>query len=99
VPYKAFDGLVDSVSRYLSRLAPDEVHNLLPRDIDSLARVFPVLRRATARLPGPSLLQIPDPRELRRRAFAALRELLTRLGRHRHIVLSIDDLQWAISTA
>ncbi|HEX5660068.1 MAG TPA: serine/threonine-protein kinase, partial [Polyangiales bacterium] len=45
LPYKAFDPLVDALSAYLFELEPDELTALLPTNVDSLAWVFPTLRR------------------------------------------------------
>jgi len=96
VPYKALDPVVDSLSRFLNALPEDQARVLMPRDLWALARLFPVMQTVVDDLHGrgPAAVVI-DQVELRRRAFAALRDLLGRLADRRRVVVTIDDLQWA----
>jgi serine/threonine protein kinase len=95
VPYKGVDSLIDSLHRVLSRVAPQELEAILPRDIAAAEQLFPVLSdlgdvvRARRRI-----AVVPDQQELRRRAFAAMRELFLRLVDRAPLVIAIDDLQW-----
>ena len=93
VPYKAIDGWVDALSRHLMRLSDRGELGTLPKDVWALARLFPVLRRAPeigeAREPF-----VGDPHRLRRRAFAALRELLASLAQKQPLVVYVDDAHW-----
>jgi tRNA A-37 threonylcarbamoyl transferase component Bud32/tetratricopeptide (TPR) repeat protein len=95
VPFKMLDGVVDSLTGAIVGLPLQVAEQLVPRDLGSLVRLFPVLRRVprfaelAAQSPAP-----PDPQEMRRRGFAALRSLLGRLSRMRPVVIFVDDAHW-----
>ncbi len=96
VPYKAFDDVVDGLSRVLLKWDRAKTESILPRWTSLLAQVFPVLRRVEAIAESPRVEHAPlEERERRDRVFAALRELFQRLGDRVPLVLIIDDLQWA----
>ncbi len=94
VPYKALDSVVDGLSRFLSRLAPVEAARFLPRDWQALTRLFPVLNGIGPAAGRRGKVEVQEAQEVRRRGFAALRELLARLADQRTVVIFIDDLQW-----
>lgn len=96
VPYKALDGVIDSLTKYLMSQPDARAETLMPRDAYALARLFPVMLQIDAVFNSPQReIEIPDPATLRRRAFAALRELFARISERKTLVLWIDDLQWA----
>jgi len=96
VPYKALDGVVDSLTKYLMSLPDAKAEALMPREILALARLFPVMLQVDCVFNAPHHQhEIPDPFTLRRKAFAALRELLGRISDRQPLVLYIDDLQWS----
>jgi serine/threonine protein kinase/tetratricopeptide (TPR) repeat protein/energy-coupling factor transporter ATP-binding protein EcfA2 len=96
VPYKALDGVVDNLSKQLASMRHTKVETLLPRNSLALARVFPVMLQVDAIFNArPARPETADLFTLRRQAFGALRELLSRLADRQPLVIYIDDLQWA----
>jgi serine/threonine protein kinase len=94
VPYKAFDGIIDALAVRLAKMDQVDAALLLTPAVAALVRLFPVLRRSEAvgRLPE---MNLPDPQELRGRAFMALRDMLQQITLRQPLVMCIDDLQWA----
>ncbi len=96
VPYKTLDGIADALSRRLARMSEDDVAVLLPTRCAMLAQLFPVMLHVPqiAREHAAMALHL-EAHELRKRAFAALRDLFTRIAARSPTVIVIDDLQWA----
>ena len=94
VPYKALDGIVDELTRFLGAVPIHELPELLPPDVVALAQVFPVLRQilAIARITGTT--EEREPQVFRAQASEALREMLRRIAARHRLVLVIDDLHW-----
>lgn len=94
VPYKALDGIVDSLSEYLS--SNPAAREVLSDDVSLVAQLFPVLGRVDAiakrqrRRPSAQLRG-----DHRGRAFAALRALFRRMVERAPLVLVADDFHWA----
>jgi hypothetical protein len=99
VPYKALDGVIDSLSRHLAALPESVSSSLIPEDAAAIPRLFPVMLQvpSIARASRERSLPASEPFVLRRRAFEALRELLARIGDRCRLVIAIDDLHWADS--
>ncbi len=93
VPYKGVDAVVDALGVHLRQRDDAELFGLRPKYVGALTQVFPVLdeiwsvdTRENADL---------EPHEARSLGWAALRDLLTLLGRQWALLVAIDDFQWA----
>ncbi len=91
--YKAFDGIIDDLSHYLSSLTAAERGELMPAAASFIAQLFPVFDRAGLS-ESPESAREHNPYEVRHQAIDALRALLVRLAGSSPIVLRIEDLQW-----
>ncbi|MCB9660634.1 MAG: AAA family ATPase [Sandaracinaceae bacterium] len=98
VPHRALDEVMDALSTHLRATDVDLASILEPEELQPLLTLFPML----ARVPG---LTVPplwrghepatlDPREIRQRAFEALRRLITTTGHGKPWLMIVDDLQW-----
>jgi len=96
IPYRAIDGIIDELARYVQSLPRERAAALVPRQATLLTQVFPVLRGVDVLAEAPRV-NVADPQELRSRLFAATRELFARLAERTPVALLIDDLQWADS--
>ncbi len=92
LPYKAFDGVMDSLSGYLLDVPRAQRNQLEPEDSAILVRLFPVLQ---------SVLRHPDAQESADEPAPAphqvgtvLRALLAKLADKGPLIIRIEDLQW-----
>ncbi len=93
VPFRGLDQLVDCLTRYLIAADPEVAAELLPRDLDGLAQMFPTMQRLrAARLP--EIAPAGDPKQLARRAFGAVAEMLTGIARRGPLAVLLDDAHW-----
>jgi tetratricopeptide (TPR) repeat protein/tRNA A-37 threonylcarbamoyl transferase component Bud32 len=95
VPFKMLDGVVDALTGAVLTLPETYVDALVPPELGSLVRMFPVLLRVPrfAEL-APGSPPPASPRELRPRGFRALKSLIARLARYRPVVIFVDDAHW-----
>ena len=96
IPYKAFDGLIEGLSRFMRSLGDADAAVLLPVRAALVAQVFPSLMQVGSVATAPVSRQSDvDAVHQRAKLFAAVRELLARVAQRYRLVLFIDDLQWA----
>jgi hypothetical protein len=92
VSYNGFDGIVDDLSEWMSKLESSEIAEILPADASALHAIFPILRRVEAIIPDPDARRA-DAFTLRQRAFRALRELFVKMAERYTLVVALDDAQ------
>jgi serine/threonine protein kinase/tetratricopeptide (TPR) repeat protein len=95
LPHKAFDQVVDGLARELRTLGAGELEKLRPEYAAAVGALFPVLQAlGTPFEPQDRALVRTNPREVRRRAYAGLGQLLGLLTEKKPVIIAIDDLHW-----
>lgn len=95
-PFKAFDGVIESLITQLKRLPTDELFDLDPDQAALLVRLFPSLRKLNLFTNiSWEKSEIEDPNELQKQSFGAVASLLRQLGELHPLIVVIDDMQWA----
>jgi len=97
VPFKGLDGVVDALSRVLTKAGPEELERVLPPNVGDLATLFPVLLRIPRIEAAYHRVALAErvAKATRDRAFECLRELLGRISEATPLLVVIDDVQWA----
>jgi hypothetical protein len=96
VPFRAFDGLIDALTAHLLRISGQECEALIHdigESLYALSQIFPVLARVAVDRPA-GADGMPEPQEMRRRAFHGLKSLLFRIAERRPLIVLLDNLQW-----
>jgi eukaryotic-like serine/threonine-protein kinase len=91
IPYKGLESVIDDLCGSIAALPSDVQRDVLGPHPADVAVLFPLIGR---RFRLPTAVGSPDPLDQKRRAIAALRGILRRLGSLQPIVFFIDDVHW-----
>ena len=89
IPFRAVDGVVDALVRYLSREPSPSLDRLV--DVGLVGVLFPAFLSAFR---APKFDRPADPQELRQRAFTAVKDVLASVSNDASVIVWIDDFQW-----
>ena len=95
VPYPGFDELFDNLAMQLSKSDEAEVCKVLPRNLESLTGMFPVIGGVPAVRKALDESNRSHDHNSRKGATDGLEELVARIGHFKRLVWAIDDFQFA----